>query len=63
MYYKSGFTLVVDEDVDTDVVKMIFTIKDVATGRMYPWDISPYSNPTMEEFANRIEEIIEAIVE
>ena len=63
MYYKSGFTLVVDEDVDTDVVKMIFTIKDVSTGIEYDWDRSPYRMPTLEEFAERVSEILEDIVD
>ena len=63
MYYKSGFTLVVDEDVDTDVVKMIFSVTDTATGRVYTWDRSPYRMPTLEEFSEYVLELLEDIVE
>ena len=41
MYDKNGFTLHVEEDVDTDVVKKIFSIVDTATTLVYPWDRSP----------------------
>ena len=63
MFYKNGFTLHVKEDVDTDVIKKIFSITDTATNRVYDWDISPYRMPTMEEFASRVTDIIEAIAE
>lgn len=63
MFYKNGFTLHMEEDVDTDVVKKIFSITDIATGRVYPWNRSPYNMPTGEEFASRVKEIIEAIAE
>ncbi len=61
MFYKNGFSLHMEEDVDTDVIKKIFSITDTATGRVYDWDISPYRMPTTEEFASRVEEIIEDI--
>jgi hypothetical protein len=63
MFYKNGFALHMEEDVDTDVIKKIFSITDTATGRVYDWDISPYRQPTTEEFASRVAEIIEAITE
>ena len=61
MFYKNGFSLHIEEDVHTDVVKKIFSITDTATGRVYDWDISPYSQPTTEEFSSRVAEIIEDI--
>jgi len=48
-------------DVDTDVIKKMFSITDTATGHVYNWDISPYRMPTTEEFASRVAEIIEDI--
>ena len=63
MFYKNGFTLHMEEDVDTDVVKKIFTIEDVITGIEYDWDRSPYKMPTLEEFAERVSEILEDIAE
>ena len=63
MFYKNGFTLHVKGDVDTDVIKKIFSITDTATGFVYDWDISPYGMPSLEEFASRVTDIIEAIAE
>jgi hypothetical protein len=62
MYYKNGFTLHVEEDVDTDVVKKIFSIVDTATTLVYPWDRSPYRMPTLEEFSERVDVILEDMV-
>lgn len=61
MFYKNGFSLHMEEDVDTDVIKKMFSITDTATGHVYNWDISPYRMPTTEEFASRVAEIIEDI--
>jgi len=61
MFYKNGFTLLIEEDVDTDVIKKIFSLTDIATGRVYPWNRSPYSMPSGEDFAARVAEIIEDI--
>jgi hypothetical protein len=63
MYYKHGFTLLVDEDVDCDVVKFIFTVKDTATHQEYTWNRSPYSMPTLEEFSEYVSGLLETITE
>lgn len=63
MFYKNGFTLHMEEDVDTDVIKKIFSVTDTATGHVYTWDRSPYKMPTLEEFAERVSEILEDIAE
>ena len=63
MFYKNGFSLHIEEDVELDVIKKIFSITDTATGFVYDWDISPYGMPSLEEFASRVTEIIEAIAE
>jgi hypothetical protein len=52
-----------EEDVDTDVIKKIFSVTDTATGHVYTWDRSPYKMPTLEEFAERVSEILEDIAE
>ena len=59
MFYKNGFTLHIEEN---EYAKL-FYILDTATGRLYPWDISPSYWPSTEEFASRVTEIIEAIAE
>jgi hypothetical protein len=63
MFYKNGFILHMEEDVDTDVIKKIFSVTDTATGSVYAWDRSPYKMPTLEEFAERVSEILEDIAE
>lgn len=63
MFYKNGFTLHMEEDVDTDVVKKIFSVTDTATGHVYTWDRSPYSDPTIEEFSEYVLELLEDITE
>lgn len=53
-----GFYLEVEEDREEDCIKRFHYAVSTHTGKWYPIHYSPYRNPSDEEFARIVDEII-----
>ena len=55
-YYR-GFYLEIEEDRDDDVIKRFHYAVSTKTGKWYPIDHSPYSNPDDAKFKKIVDEL------